>query len=37
MSVNEIREMEDMSNIGEKGDIYLTPSNMIDSVDNKKI
>jgi len=31
LNVNEIREMEEMSNIGEQGDIYLTPTNMIDS------
>ena len=31
LNVNEIREMEEMSNIGEQGNIYLTPTNMIDS------
>ena len=31
LSVNEIRELENMSNIGEQGNIYLTPSNMMNS------
>lgn len=31
LSVNEIRELENMSNIGEQGNIYLTPVNMTDS------
>jgi len=31
LSVNEIREKENMSNIGTQGDIYLTPGNMLDS------
>jgi HK97 family phage portal protein len=34
-SVNEIREKENMSNIGAQGDIYLTPANMINSEDLK--
>lgn len=31
LSVNEIREKENMPNIGKQGDIFLTPVNMIDS------
>lgn len=38
LSVNEIREKENMSNIGPQGDIYLSPSNMVNSDEyaNKK-
>jgi HK97 family phage portal protein len=31
LSVNDIREMENMNPIGEEGDIYLSPLNMVDS------
>ncbi len=31
MSVNDIRKLENMPNIGKQGDVYLQPSNMIDA------
>jgi hypothetical protein len=31
MSVNEVREKENLGNLGPEGDIYLTPSNMVNS------
>lgn len=34
MNVNEIRALEDQSNIGAAGDIYLQPLNMADSANN---
>ena len=36
LNANEIREMEEMSNIGPQGDIYLTPTNMADSLSINK-
>ena len=33
LSVNEIRKFENLSDIGEQGDVYLTPVNMVDSAE----
>ncbi len=35
MNVNEIRALEDLSNIGAQGDVYLQPLNMADAANNK--
>src|SRR5262249_44984611 len=31
LSANDVRELEDMNPIGEQGDIYLVPANMMDA------